>query len=61
MLTLPSTDDIVYFNEPFFLDGVIARAANTVAEQKNIPYFSGTLNVSDTSPCLSNICYYSGL
>jgi subtilisin family serine protease len=43
MLTLPFTDDISYLNEPFFLDGVIARAANRVAEQRNIPYFSCTL------------------
>jgi subtilisin family serine protease len=43
MLTLPSTDDIIYLYEPYFLDGVIARAASRMAEQRNIPYFSGTL------------------
>jgi hypothetical protein len=43
MLTLRSTDDISYITEPFFLDGVVARAANRVAEQRNISYFSCTL------------------
>lgn len=33
-----------YFNEPFFQDGIIAQAANDVAEQRGIPYFSSAGN-----------------
>jgi len=34
----------VYLTQPFFQDGVIARAANDVAEHRGIPYFSSAGN-----------------
>eukprot|EP00899_Mesostigma_viride_P009593 jgi/Mesvir1/18635/Mv17142-RA.3 len=36
-------DDIVYFAEPFFLDGVIARAVDLV-KSRGVAYFSAALN-----------------
>ena len=35
---------IAYFAEPFFQPGIIAQAANDVAELKGIPYFSAAGN-----------------
>ena len=37
------TDDVTYFDEPFFQDGAIAQAVNTVVGQ-NIPYLSSAGN-----------------
>jgi len=42
-------DDIGYLTEPFFLDGVIAKAANDVAESMNVPYFSSAGNSAKQS------------
>jgi len=39
----------VYFNEPFFQDGVIAQAVETVTVDKDIPYFSSAGNHGSAS------------
>jgi hypothetical protein len=41
-------DDVIYFAEPFFQDGIIAQAVNHVAG-KNISYFSSAGNNANTS------------
>ncbi|MGZ0190273.1 MAG: S8 family peptidase, partial [Alphaproteobacteria bacterium] len=42
------TDDIFYFNEPFFQDGIIAQAAN-LAVQAGVPYYTSAGNSGDDS------------
>jgi len=37
-------DDIIYFAEPAFQDGIIAQAANTVVDDYGVPYFSSAGN-----------------
>ncbi|SDK97659.1 Por secretion system C-terminal sorting domain-containing protein [Catalinimonas alkaloidigena] len=41
-------DDVVYYDEPMFQDGIIAQAVNQVQE-RGIPYFSAAGNVNDNS------------
>lgn len=42
-------DDVIYFAEPMFQDGVIAQAVDTVATDYDVPYFSSAGNRSDRS------------
>ncbi|QKG57623.1 PKD domain-containing protein [Hymenobacter sp. BRD128] len=42
-------DDIAYFGEPFYQDGVIAQAINQVVAQRNVTYFSAAGNEADQS------------
>ncbi|MGI4824317.1 MAG: S8 family peptidase [Janthinobacterium lividum] len=43
------TDDIAYYSEPFFQDGVIAQAINQVVAQRGVAYFSAAGNEGDQS------------
>jgi subtilisin family serine protease len=43
------TDDIAYYTEPFFQDGVIAQAINQVVAQRGVAYFSAAGNEGDQS------------
>ena len=43
------TDDIRYYTEPFFQDGVIAQAVNEVVNQRGVTYFSSAGNNADQS------------
>jgi subtilisin family serine protease len=43
------TDDIAYFGEPYFQDGVIAQAINQVVAQRGVAYFSAAGNEGDQS------------
>ena len=42
-------DDIAYFGEPFFQDGVVAQAVNEVVAQRGVSYFSSAGNYADAS------------
>jgi PKD repeat protein len=42
-------DDIAYFSEPFYQDGVIAQAINEVVAQRGVAYFSAAGNEADQS------------
>jgi PKD repeat protein len=42
-------DDIGYFGEPFYQDGVIAQAINQVVAQRGVAYFSAAGNEADQS------------
>lgn len=42
-------DDIIYFFEPFFQDGVIAQAVDEVVSTKNVTYFSAAGNQARSS------------
>jgi len=42
-------DDVRYFAEPTFQDGIIAQSANSVARDRNVPYFSSAGNQDDNS------------
>ncbi|GAA4499805.1 hypothetical protein GCM10023172_19010 [Hymenobacter ginsengisoli] len=42
-------DDIAYFGEPFYQDGVIAQAINQVVAQRGVAYFSAAGNEADQS------------
>lgn len=42
-------DDIAYFGEPFFQDGVVAQAVNQVVAQRGAAYFSAAGNSADQS------------
>lgn len=42
-------DDVIYFAEPFFQDGIIAQAVNEVASDGNVSYFSSAGNRADKS------------
>ena len=43
------TDDIRYYTEPFFQDGVIAQAITEVVNQRGVTYFSSAGNNADQS------------
>lgn len=43
------TDDIAYYGEPYFQDGVIAQAINQVVAQRGVAYFSAAGNEGDQS------------
>ena len=43
------TDDIIYFNEPFFQDGVVAQAVDYVVDDDSVAYFSSAGNYADQS------------
>ncbi|WP_324675963.1 S8 family peptidase [Hymenobacter sp. GOD-10R] len=43
------TDDIRYYEEPFFQDGVIAQAINEVVTQRGVAYFSSAGNYGSQS------------
>jgi PKD repeat protein len=43
------TDDIGYYDEPFYQDGVIAQAVNQVVASRNVVYFSAAGNDADQS------------
>jgi hypothetical protein len=38
------TDDVSYFNEPFFQDGIIAQAVDKVVKDKGVSYYSSAGN-----------------
>lgn len=42
-------DDIIYFAEPFFQDGVIAQAVDEVVTTRDVTYFSSAGNQSDSA------------
>ncbi len=42
-------DDVFYFREPYFQDGVIAQAINEVVTTRNAVYFSAAGNLADQS------------
>jgi PKD repeat protein/subtilisin family serine protease len=42
-------DDIAYFSEPFYQDGVVAQAINQVVAQRGVAYFSAAGNEADQS------------
>lgn len=42
-------DDVAYFTEPFFQDGVIAQAVTEVTQQRGVTYFSSASNNADNS------------
>ncbi len=42
-------DDVRYLSEPFFQDGVIAKAVNDVVAQRGVTYFSSAGNYADAS------------
>ncbi|GET35368.1 S8 family serine peptidase [Microseira wollei] len=42
-------DDIVWLNDPFFQDGVVAAAVNEVVTQKGVAYFSAATNFGNTA------------
>lgn len=42
-------DDIAYYGEPFYQDGVIAQAINQVVAQRGVAYFSAAGNEADQS------------
>ena len=41
-------DDIVYFAEPFFQDGIVAQAVTDVVNNHGATYFSSTGNFADS-------------
>ena len=43
------TDDIRYYTEPFFQDGVVAQAVTEVVNQRGVTYFSSAGNNADQS------------
>lgn len=42
-------DDVIYFDEPFFQDGVIAQAVNDVVNFNGVSYFSAAGNMDSSS------------
>ena len=42
-------DDIIYFAEPFFQDGIVAQAADEVVKSNNVSYFSAAGNQARSS------------
>ncbi len=48
------TDDIFYFAEPFFQDGLIAQAIDNVVQNSDVAYFSSAGNLSDQAFELNN-------
>ena len=42
-------DDVIYFAEPFFQDGIIAQAVDDVTTNKNVSYFSSAGNQARSS------------
>lgn len=42
-------DDVIYFTEPMFQDGIIAQAVDTVVNDNNVVYFSSAGNMADDS------------
>jgi Ca2+-binding RTX toxin-like protein len=47
-------DDVIYFAEPFFQDGVVALAVDDVVKNKNVAYFSSAGNQAAKSYETSN-------
>ncbi len=48
------TDDVFYFNEPYFQDGLIAQAIDNVVQNSDVAYFSSAGNLSDQAFELNN-------
>lgn len=48
------TDDVFYFAEPFFQDGLIAQAIDNVVQNSDVAYFSSAGNLSDQAFELNN-------
>ncbi len=42
-------DDVAYFDEPFFQDGIVAQAVNNVVANNNVTYFSSAGNEGNLS------------
>ncbi|MBS1902477.1 MAG: S8 family serine peptidase [Bacteroidetes bacterium] len=43
------TDDVIYFDEPVFEDGIVAQAVDAVATVNNVVYTSSSTNVGNSS------------
>ncbi len=48
------TDDVFYFNEPYFQDGLVAQAIDNVVQNSDVAYFSSAGNLADQAFELSN-------
>jgi hypothetical protein len=49
------TDDVVYFDEPFFQDGIVAQAANNAVTNNNATYFSAAGNEQNQALDSTNV------
>ncbi len=48
------TDDVFYFNEPYFQDGLVAQAIDNVVQNSDVAYFSSAGNLADQAFELNN-------
>src|SRR6185437_7926504 len=52
-------DDISYFDEPFFQDGIVAQAINNVVTNSNVAYFSAAGNVDNQAYESANVHFFN--
>ncbi len=53
-------DDIIYFSEPFFQDGIVAQKIDEVTEEYDVSYFSSAGNEADNSYESTDINFSDG-